>query len=354
VIDTLAIDEAPAEASERSGADIQLSVIVPARNEADCITECLISLAAQSDEGFVLGEDWELIVVDDGSTDATRELARGVGGATVIAAAPPQKGWTGKANACWTGAKRARGTWLLFTDADTVHEPGDLRRAMHEAERTGAKLLSYSPRQIVSGFWQHALMPLIFSDLARTYPPAMVSNPQSAVAAANGQFLMIERGAYQRSGGHAAVAASLLEDVAIARNVKRAAAIRFRYAPDAVCTRMYRSFGAMVEGWTKNLALLFPSPLLLAFYRVLDLCLLIGLPVLAWKLAVVPQKIIVILWWLWRAGLYVTRVGKSNFPMRDCVLSIAALPLYAALLCRSWMVHKITKRVEWKGRSYSA
>jgi hypothetical protein len=270
----------------------------------------------------------------------------------VLSAPSPTKGWTGKANACWTGAKSARGAWLLFTDADTVHEEGDLRRAVHEVERTGAKLLSYSPRQLVSGFWQHALMPLVFSDLARTYPPLMVSNPQSPVAAANGQFLMVERGTYQRAGGHAAVASSLLEDVAIARNCKKIAAIRFRYGPDALSTRMYRTFGSMVEGWTKNLALLFPSPLLLALYRVLDLVLLIGLPILATRLVVTPQKLLVLLWWVWRVGLYLTRVGKSNFPLRDCVLSIAALPLYAILLVRSWIQHRITKHVTWKGRTY--
>jgi len=333
-----------------------LSVIVPARNEADCITKCLESLARQSDDGFdfVLGRDWELIVVDDGSSDSTRALAEQIPGVHVLAAPAPAAGWTGKANACWTGAKSARGAWLLFTDADTVHEDGDLRRALHEAERTGAKLLSYSPRQIVAGFWQHALMPLIFSDLARAYPPLMVSNPQSAIAAANGQFLMVERGPYQRAGGHAAVAKSLLEDVAIARNVKRIAPIRFRYAPDAVSTHMYRSFGAMVEGWTKNLALLFPSPLLLALYRFLDFVLLLGLPVLASRLYSTPQKLLVLLWWVWRLGLYLARVGKSNFPMGDCVLSIAALPVYSALLVRSWMLHRITKRVAWKGRTYGA
>lgn len=338
--------------SERSGADMMLSVIVPARNEADCITACLDSLAGQSDEDFLLCKDWELIVVDDASTDETRALAAKVSGASVLAASAPANGWTGKANACWTAAKSARGAWLLFTDADTMHEAGNLRRALHEAERTGAKLLSYSPRQVVNGFWQHALMPLIFSDLARAYPPLMVSNPQSPIAAANGQFILVERGAYQRAGGHAAVAASLLEDVAIARNVKRIAPIRFRYGADALSAHMYRSFGAMVEGWTKNLALLFPSPLLLALYRVIDLLLLVGLPVLAVYLVAVPLKIIVLLWWLWRAGLYITRVRKSNFSLRDCALSIAALPLYAGLLSRSWMQHRIGKRVEWKGRSY--
>ena len=73
-----------------------------------------------------------------------------------------EKGWTGKANAVWTAARRARGKWLLFADADTIHEPGNLRRALHEASRYSAGMLSYSPRQIVSGLAQRSLMPLVF------------------------------------------------------------------------------------------------------------------------------------------------------------------------------------------------
>ena len=130
---------------------IELTVIVPARNEEDCLGDCLQSLVSQSEDIFELGKDWDLIVVDDHSTDRTAEIARGFAGVTVMAGGKLEPGWTGKANAVWTAARRARGRWLLFTDADTIHEPGDLRRAMHEAERHKVGMLSYSPRQIVSG-----------------------------------------------------------------------------------------------------------------------------------------------------------------------------------------------------------
>jgi glycosyltransferase involved in cell wall biosynthesis len=151
---------------------LDLTVIVPARNEEDCLGTCLQSLTGQSDDGWQLGRDWELIVVDDGSSDRTAEIARSFHGVTVLQSTAPPKGWTGKANAAWLGAKQAQGTWLLFTDADTIHEPGDLRRALHEAEKHHDAMLSYSPRQLVSGFWQRALMPLVFSELALAYPPA--------------------------------------------------------------------------------------------------------------------------------------------------------------------------------------
>src|SRR5271170_4685315 len=200
-------------------ASVQLSVIVPARNEEDCIGECLRSLASQSDSVFPLGVDWEILLVDDGSTDRTKEIASGIEGVTVIEALPLPKGWTGKANAVWTGAQQAKGEWLLFTDADTVHEPGDLIRAMHEADKAKVAMLSYSPRQIVTGFWQRAVMPLVFCELALAYPPEKVSNPESLLAAANGQFILVKKEAYFAVGGHAAVAGSLLEDVTLARRI---------------------------------------------------------------------------------------------------------------------------------------
>src|ERR1035441_1762751 len=156
---------------------LELTVIIPARNEEDCLAACLESLVSQSEKVFELGRDWELIVVDDHSTDRTAEIARGFPGVTVVGADKLEAGWTGKASAIWTAARRARGRWLLFTDADTIHEPGDLRRAIHEAVKHKVGMLSYSPRQIVHGVWQRSLMPLVFCELALAYPPAKVSDP---------------------------------------------------------------------------------------------------------------------------------------------------------------------------------
>ena len=145
---------------------IELTVVVPARNEEVCLGACLESLVSQSEEIFELGKDWELVVVDDRSTDKTAEIARGFAGVTVMEAGNLEPAWTGKTNAIWTAARKARGRWLLFTDADTVHEPGNLRRAMHEALRHKVGMLSYSPRQMVSGLSQRSLMPLVFCELA--------------------------------------------------------------------------------------------------------------------------------------------------------------------------------------------
>jgi len=343
---------------------LDLTVIVPARNEEDVLGACLKSLVSQSEEIFELGKDWELIVVDDQSTDRTEEIARSFPGVTVMEAAEMEPGWTGKNNAVWTAAQRARGQWLLFTDADTMHEPGDLRRAMHEAVRHKAGMLSYSPRQIVSGFAQRSLMPLVFCELALAYPPAKVSDPAQHIAAANGQFLLVEREAYRRLGGHASIADKVMEDVELAYLAKRRkVGLRFRYADDALSTRMYRSTGAMIEGWTKCLKLLFNNALILAFWRALDFLLLFGLPVLAYELWNARLAVHSLEWmgagWilaaLWLRTLYrfYSRVAKSNFSFFDCLISPLGLPLFVTLLCRSWFLVRILKRVSWKGRSYA-
>jgi glycosyltransferase involved in cell wall biosynthesis len=321
-------------------------------------------VVSQSEEIFALGRDWELVVVDDHSTDRTAEIARGFAGVTVMQAGKLERGWTGKANAVWTAARRARGRWLLFTDADTLHEPGDLRRGIHEAERHKAGMLSYSPRQIVGGLAQRTLMPLVFSELALAYPPAKVSDPAQRIAAANGQFLLVEREAYRRLGGHASVADKVLEDVELAFLAKRRrVGLRFRYAEDAVATRMYRTAGAMIEGWSKNLALLFNNALLLAVWRALDFLLLFGLPLLAielWNAHLAARSLewlgagwILALLWVRTLVRFYMRVAKSNFPFADCALAPLGLPLFVALLYRSWFQHRVLKRVSWKGRSYA-
>jgi GT2 family glycosyltransferase len=225
-------------------------------------------------------------------------------------------------------------------------------------------MLSYSPRQIVSGLAQRSLMPLVFCELALAYPPATVSDPNARIAAANGQFLLVEREAYRRIGGHPSVADKVLEDVELAFLAKRRkVGLRFRYAEDAVVTRMYRTTPAMIEGWTKNLALLFDNALVLAAWRALDILLLAGLPVLAvelWNARFAAHAFqwlgmgwVLALLWVRTLFRFYARVAKSNFPFADCALAPMGLPLFVWLLYRSWFQHRILKQVSWKGRSYS-
>lgn len=328
----------------------QVSVIVPARNEEASVGKCLASITAQT------GTTFEVILVDDGSTDRTREIALSFPGVQVIDPLPLPAGWTGKNNAVVAGAKQARGVWLLFTDADTVHLPGSLARSVREAEQHQAALLSYSPAQDVRGFWQNAVMPVIFAELASTYSSSQISDPASPVAAANGQYLLVARQSYEAVGGHAAVAQDLLEDVALARRVKQSGRkIFFRYGNDAVRTRMYRSFAQMREGWTKNLALLFPAPMRLAVLRGAEFAVVVG--GLWFAIAgVFGHK------WMWAffcggiaLALYIRfllRIRKAHFSLLSDLLAIFGLPLFSYLLWRSQLSYK-QGQVNWKGRTYA-
>jgi hypothetical protein len=207
-------------------------------------------------------------------------------------------------------------------------------------------------------------MPLVFCELALSYPPDKVSDPAQRIAAANGQFLFIEREAYRRLGGHGSVSDKVLEDVELAFLAKRRkVGLRFRYAEDAVSTRMYRTTAAMVEGWTKNLALLFNNALALAAWRALDFLLLFGLPVLAielWGARLGAHSLewlgagwVLALLWVRTLVRFYARVAKSNFPFWDCALAPLGLPLFVVLLYRSWFQHRVLKRVSWKGREYA-
>ena len=355
--------EGAQQAEPKAAAPLELSVIVPARNEEINLPACLDSLVAQDEAIFALGRHWEILVIDDESADGTRNFAEAYttrfAGIRVLAAPPlelrgDQRAFTGKTNACWAGAQASQGRWLLFTDADTLHEPGGLRRALHEAVRTEVSLLSYSPRQILHGFAQHTLMPLIFSELASVYPPAKVNDPADRTAAANGQFLLIERETYFAVGGHRAVGRSVLEDVELAWKVKQAKrAIRLRYAPDALSTRMYRGFGDMVEGWTKNLELLFPHAFRLALSRLLDILLLL-LPVL---LFIFPnwetwKRVAILALWARTLVRFYQRVARAHFPLIDTLVSPLGLPLFIYLLLASWIRHRLLHAVTWKGREY--
>lgn len=353
----------PAEVEEPS--THALTVLIPARDEAESLPGCLQSLVAQSEPGFQLGEHWHIVVIDDASTDDTHRVAEQMAaqhsGLQVLRAkelTPRRNGFTGKNAACWLGASQEishTAKWLLFTDADTLHEPGSAHRAVVEAERHELALLSYSPRQISTGPVQRALLPLVFSELVSTYPPKLVSDPSDPTAAANGQFMLVRAQVYFDVGGHQAVASAVLEDVALARLLKRRHAIRLRYAPDAVSTLMYRGFGDMMEGWTKNLALLFGNPLFLAAGSLLNFLLLLGLPLLPgfmpslqfWQMAAIGVL------WLRVVLRYFGRVSRSHAPFGDRMLSVLALPLFAFLLVRSWQRVKVAKSVVWKGREYS-
>ena len=228
-----------------------VSAIVPARNEEATIAAAVESLAAQP-------EITEIIVINDQSTDGTAaQLAAAIFALPAIARsrnAGIARRMGGEELRGLAGRGAGDGDWLLFTDADGVHLPGSTARALADAAATGAGLVSYSPEQETRTWWERALIPFVYTRLAQKYSYAAVNDPESPAAAASGQYLLIRREDYERIGGHAAVAGEVLEDVALARLAKQAGMrLHFASGHGIMRVRMYRTFGAMWQGWTKNL-----------------------------------------------------------------------------------------------------
>ena len=326
-----------------------VSIIVPARNEEANLRRCLDSLLAQDGIAF------EIIVVNDHSDDRTRAIALEYRMFKVLDARPVLPGWTGKANAVVTALPHASGQWLLFTDADTFHLPGSLKLALREAESGKVDMLSYSPSQDVHGVIKRGVMAVIFAELASQYPSSLVNDPNASVAAANGQYLLIRRSAYDAVGGHAKVAASLLEDVELAKLLKSAGyLIRFRFGGEAVHTEMYRTWPALIEGWTKNLALLFPHPVALAAFRVTEFAAILwfaghffikvrasGAEAGLWDGVAVSFLV----------ASFVYRIQRSHSAGSN-IAAFLGLPVFAALLLHSYFHLGVKRSVQWKGRTY--
>jgi hypothetical protein len=229
----------------------RVSAIVPARNEEAVIAACVASLARQA-------EIAEILVVDDHSTDRTAaivsELKRRQTRVQLLTATELPAGWVGKNHAVWQGAQEAIGDWLLFTDADAEHDQDSAKRALEIAQCENAAMVSFSPEQLLESWYEKALIPYVYCRLASRFSYEAVNDPRKSDAAANGQFLLIRRDAYQAVGGHGSVAGEVLEDVALARRVKNSGRrIWFGSGRGIVRVRMYRSFAAMREGWKKNL-----------------------------------------------------------------------------------------------------
>jgi glycosyltransferase involved in cell wall biosynthesis len=326
-----------------------ISIVIPARNEELNIGSCLSSLVNQR------GPSFEIIVVDDHSQDRTREIAASFGNVRLMSARPLENGWTGKANAIRTAIPFTNGEWFLFTDADTTHMPDSLGQSLCEAKQYGVSLLSFSPKQNVGTFWEHAVQPIIFSELARTFSYEQINDPKSSAAAANGQYILVHRREYEQIGGHSSVRGSLLEDVELAKHIKRLGPIRFRYGPDIVSARMYRNWHELVEGWTKNLAGLFEHPLSLAVRRSSESVIILGCPwaiaLTIWTKHLLAASILGIIGVLFYLVL-ARRLRRGGWPFLRALPSIIGLPLFCFLLFRSFREYSLKKSVVWKGRTY--
>lgn len=234
----------------------RVSVILPARDEERNIRRSVTSLLEQE------YPDFEVIVVDDASTDRTPAILREIAAThphgerlRVLRVADLPPGWAGKPHAIHTGASAATGGWLLLTDADTHHAPETLRSAVMRALRDGMDLFSYGTTQELPDFWGRVLMPTAYMGIAMQYPAASVNDPTSPVALANGQYILLKRALYEKLGGYASASLrrTVLDDRDLARATKQSGArMEMVDGHGLVSTRMYRGLGEHWRGWGKN------------------------------------------------------------------------------------------------------
>ena len=232
-----------------------VAAIVPARNEEAHVAATVAALRRQDYPALTL------TLVDDESTDSTRAVLQrlqvdpvlGLPPLRVVEGVTRPAGWVGKTWAVHQGATIATADWLWFVDADMGLDPTALRTALVEAERTGADLVSFLPGVRCDTFWQRTIAISFLHILAHLFPLNRVNNPDRPEALAAGGFILVRRAVYERVGGHEALRHAIIEDIELARNVKRAGGkLAVRLAPHLAWTHMYGSFGAIWVGMRKN------------------------------------------------------------------------------------------------------
>ncbi len=340
-----------------------VSVIVPARNEARNIERCARS---------ILRTTWpalELIIVDDRSEDDTGAIVHALAATDprvhVIDGTPMPAGWVGKPWACAQAAKIARGSTLIFTDADTVHAPELIVRTMHAMSARNLDFFTVGGSQELASFWERVVQPQVFYILATRYGGAGAVNRahKSRDKVANGQYICMTRKAYDASGGHEAVRWTPAEDLALAQ-LTHSLGMRTELAMalDQLSTRMYTSLPEVINGWTKNLVIAGRTAMPVApWLRALTPFLMVIAPLvnlapfavlfLSFFFTLSPSRTmwawvcsgLLVIWW---AFIY----GRA---FRQSPLYALTVPLGAIMTL--YIIIRGTVRgtgVEWKGRKY--
>lgn len=350
----------PRLAEEAPAAGQLVSVIIPARNESATIATVVRSVLASSYQPL------ELLVVDDRSSDDTATVVEAISDSRLrlVRGRELPQGWYGKSWACFQGYTAAQGDILLFTDADTRHEPALLGHAVGAIISEEAGLVTVSPRQSCLTFWERAVMPQIWFLLALRYSPRAVNRARSErEVIANGQFILTTRAAYEAVGTHEAVRHEVAEDLALAQAyLRHGKKLYFAFAEELMETRMYRGLSELIEGWSKNIYLggrrsfphqpllqaLVPAMLIAAmlFWLVPPIALTAALsdPSLAElrAAALLATLLSAVFWMLISYGMRIPVVYGLAYPLG----SVMALYI---ILRSAW---RGGRRIEWRGRIY--
>lgn len=336
-------------ADSRAAHEPLVSVIIPARNEAPNIERTVRAFLAQTYSQI------EVIVINDRSTDETGSIARAIDDQRlrVIDGEEPPAGWLGKPWALHQGSLLASGELFLFVDADIFYAPPAVRAAVARRELRNPVLLSLMPHFLMEGFGENAAMPMMAMTVF-TFLPTWVSNrtrlPILALGAGTGN--LVERGAYEAAGGHEMLKGSVVDDVALARLIRRAGGTtEVAFADDLVSLRMYHGIGEVVDGFTKNsfssfgrsyLAAILTAVLCVVFHILPYAMALTGSRIaIATVLLITTTRLI-----LFRALRY--RLDNAVF------LHPVMCAIWTWIFLRSMWLTGFRRKLLWRGRTYDA
>ena len=352
----LAPVQPPARPGVQPGARPSVVAVVPARDEAEVVARSVGSLLAQHYDG-----PFRVVLVDDGSSDGTAEIAAAQAGAaarlTVLAGAPRPEGWAGKLWAVDQGVRSCDSDWLLLTDADIAHDPAHLAALLAKAESSGAEMVSEMVALNCESFAERALVPAFVYFFAMLYPFRWVNDPARRTAAAAGGTVLIRRSALERIGGIAAIRTALIDDVTLARAVKPGAVragsgIWLGHSRLARSIRPYPHFADIWRMVARSAYVqLRRSPWLLAG-ALAGMAWLYLLPPAAALFAAGAARWLGLAAWLMMAATFLPTLRR----FRLCPLWGLALPaiaaFYMAATFGSALDHHRGRGVVWKSRAY--
>jgi len=334
-----------------------VSVLIPARNEEDIIEQCIRSICNQS------YSQYEVIVLNDHSTDKTGEILHRLSlefpQLSIIDGGVLPSHWIGKPHACHQLAMKAKGEYVLFTDADTFHDRSSIESLMKFALTNNIDMLSAVPKQELKLFWEHVAVPFIHT-LYLTYLPhdLILKNPNPQFAAANGQALLFKKESYQLIGGHTSVANSIAEDIDLAIRIKSfGMRLCHASASEIISCRMYRSSRDVFTGFSKNAfatmhfdmhkLLFFVSHLFITYvFPFIGLC--IGL-LLNNPLIILFNGLSIIL----SMSLRFIIAMYFGYPLWHSFLHALTASTFIVFAINSALWSKKKNGTEWKGRTYS-
>ena len=337
-----------------------VSILVPARDEERAVAEAVRSLLAQDYPAF------EVVAVDDRSTDRTGEILRDLAVSNprlrVIRGEEPPPGWLGKPHALWQAARAARGEIFLFVDADVRYHPPALREAVGFLEARELDFLALFPRLEAFGFWENVLM--AYLPVSVFFGPGWLAQSSRTrwIAAGGGAGNLVRRRTYEAVGGHAALKDSVIDDIRLARTIKRAGfPVALARAEDRLAVRMYRGFREVWDGFTKNIAYGFTGAfgLLLAWMTVAtSLAMTVPWIVLfaaAWGAPVPGGDLFLAAsaaaGYLFARLLLAAALGDPLWPALTNPLMAV---VWVALIARSLFRRFIRRRLLWRGREFDA